>query len=317
MESRMKKAQGVKSVDDLDHRYLNSAQQRVYDSGMSELTQSALWSQATDEQQEKTLKALYNIALGNEAGKKLDEKIQAGASVGIDQTDYLLYQTALQMADDGNGSYKMEETEAALRSMTWLTDAERAYLFSLQHPKAKSNPFAAITRGGSMHPEMASTSNRPSWAYTRPRNITGQAPDVTRGEEGLNPYGVSQQGFATKARQEFEQTLGGDVYRKMWDMAMDAGMAYDVIPTLEYIAKDREAQLYKEKAPAWVPDDYYPDAPVERLTAAMYHISDLEKDPVKKKLLEKLYDILGNGVENGDLARKDSELNKLLWKLGF
>lgn len=142
MEKRMKADQGVEKVSDLETRWMTPTQQTVYDQGLNSMQRTSIWAQASDEQQQKVLSTLYNIAVENSTGQKLNEKIEGGSSVGLDQNEYLLYQLALQMADeDQNGSYKMSETETAIRMIPGLTDRERAYLFEQQHPTAKKNPW--------------------------------------------------------------------------------------------------------------------------------------------------------------------------------
>jgi hypothetical protein len=69
------------------------------------------------------------------------EKADGGADVGLETWEYILFRTALQMADD-DGSLKQEEVIDALYDMTWLTDAERDYLFGTRYKSDKNNPWA-------------------------------------------------------------------------------------------------------------------------------------------------------------------------------
>lgn len=69
------------------------------------------------------------------------EKADAGASVGIETWEYILFRVALQMADD-DGSLKQDEVIDALEEMTWLTDRERDYLFGTRYTSDKNNPWA-------------------------------------------------------------------------------------------------------------------------------------------------------------------------------
>lgn len=69
------------------------------------------------------------------------EKADAGASVGIEPWEYILFRVALQMADDV-GSLKQDEVIDALEEMTWLTDRERDYLFGTRYSSDKNNPWA-------------------------------------------------------------------------------------------------------------------------------------------------------------------------------
>lgn len=142
METRMKKSQGVNSVSDLESRWMSPNQQSTYDQRLSGLEQTTMFQAATDEQQQALLNKLYNLAVGNSDGKKLDEKIKGGASVGLDQTEYLLFQLALSMSDaDGSGKANQEEAEAAALMVPGLSPEERAYLFQSVDSKWKNNPF--------------------------------------------------------------------------------------------------------------------------------------------------------------------------------
>lgn len=69
------------------------------------------------------------------------DKADAGASVGIETWEYILFRTALQMADD-DGSLKQEEVIDALEGMSWLSDEERDYLFGTRYESDKNNPWA-------------------------------------------------------------------------------------------------------------------------------------------------------------------------------
>ena len=146
MEKRMKNKQGVLSVDDLDQRYLSPTQQKEYDDGAAELKRSGLWGDATQEQRDKAADLLYELVVGSNsaAAKSARSKIEGGASVGIDQTEYLLYKLALEMYDEnGNGSFDQKEAAAAVGAMTGLTDAERAYLWQSTNSgwSDKNNPY--------------------------------------------------------------------------------------------------------------------------------------------------------------------------------
>lgn len=133
MESRMKKAEGVKSVSDLDQRFLHPDQQPEYDSTMSEIKRSGLWSGATEKQRNKVEEKLYDLVTDSKSGEKLQEKINEGAAYGLDEAEYLLYTLALDMNDqpdeDGDlGSYTSQEKAAAITSLD-IGDSEMAFLW--------------------------------------------------------------------------------------------------------------------------------------------------------------------------------------------
>lgn len=223
VETRMKSQQGVNNVGDLDQRWMMPEQQRQYDKGLADISGNKIWLQATDEQQQKVLGQLYDIAIGNANGKKLDEKIKDGASVGIDQAEFLLYQIALQQNDaDGNGSYKQSEAEAAIRSMAGLTQEEQAYLFDMQFPKAKNNPFKQAPSRSLSPQEIVDWAviNPYGGAHGRISRPTGVgASPYTREGTGAtkNGYGFSQSGRQTEKQKQLEASVGGDFYRAFWD----------------------------------------------------------------------------------------------------
>ena len=149
MEQRMKKDQGVESVDDLSRRYLTPKQERTYDRLYGQISGSSVWSAASAEQRAAVEEDLYNLAAGTDAGLKLQEKIDTGAAYGISEADYLLYLTALEIADSENedpekrnGSIDQAEAQAAIDMLAGLSDEERAYLWqSTKNWSEKNNPY--------------------------------------------------------------------------------------------------------------------------------------------------------------------------------
>lgn len=150
METRMREAQGVESVADLTRRYLTPDQERTYNRIYSQVTSSAVWSAANAEQRESVEEDLYALASGTEAGLKLQEKIDAGASYGISDGDYLLYLAAREIADAANedpekrnGSIDQYEAEAAIDMLTGLSNEAKAYLWQSTNKgwSEKNNPY--------------------------------------------------------------------------------------------------------------------------------------------------------------------------------
>jgi len=83
---------------------------------------------------------------GSKQYEKQVEKAQGGASVGLTESDWVLYKLALYVQDQdegesGSGSYTNAEVEAAIRSLQGLNDEQRRYLWTAQGKSAKSNPF--------------------------------------------------------------------------------------------------------------------------------------------------------------------------------
>lgn len=135
MESRMKKAAGVKKVSELESRYLIPDQQKAYDSKMKPIQSSSLWKKASEEQRDALENDLYNIVTGSDAGLEMQEKIADGAPYGLDETEYLLYQLAKDMYDTPNksgeygGTPTNEEKADAILSIPGLGNSEMAYLW--------------------------------------------------------------------------------------------------------------------------------------------------------------------------------------------
>ena len=136
MEQRMKKDQGVESVEDLSSRYLTPSQEQTYDRLHGQISNSPVWRAASPEQREAVEEDLYGLAVGTDAGVKLQEKIDGGAAYGITEADYLLYLAAREIADSRNedpekrnGSVDQAEAQAAIDMLTGLSDEGRAYLW--------------------------------------------------------------------------------------------------------------------------------------------------------------------------------------------
>jgi hypothetical protein len=145
MEARLKKAQGAKTVDELEKRFLSPDQEATYNSGHKALERSGLWNKATKEQRDKVEDILYNLAAGTADGIKMRELLQDGARYGVSESEYLLYKLALSMEDkpsgNGNyGSYTNDEVEAAI-DLLGLSKKESAWLWTAQGKSDKSNPY--------------------------------------------------------------------------------------------------------------------------------------------------------------------------------
>lgn len=146
MESRMKSAQGVENVSDLEQRFLSPAQEQTYSGLQQQVSGTNIWSAATEQQRSAAEEDIYDLIVGNSAGEKLQEKIDGGAAYGIDEADYILYRLALHIVDQPTesgklGSYTGEEVEAAIEMLPGLSDTARSYLWEAQGKSEKSNPY--------------------------------------------------------------------------------------------------------------------------------------------------------------------------------
>ena len=136
METRMKKDQGVDGVTDLEQRYYSPADQIRYDNIMGSVQKSGLWSAATEKQRDHLRGDIHEYLTGDsKAAQEMVEDMNDAKNYGIDETEYLLWNLALEMydtpSDSGEyGSYNTREKADALAAMTTLSDKEKAYLWS-------------------------------------------------------------------------------------------------------------------------------------------------------------------------------------------
>ena len=140
MESRMKKAQGVTKAEDLDHRYLPPDLQDDYDATLALIQRSPLWDKADEAAQDSAESLLYGLTVGSNASapKSARSKIADGESVGLDETEYILFYLAKMIADEPT---TREDREAAINMVPGLTQKERSYLWTADGGGAKSNPY--------------------------------------------------------------------------------------------------------------------------------------------------------------------------------
>lgn len=136
METRMKKDQGVDGVTDLEQRYYSPADQIRYDGIMGSVQKSGLWSAATEKQRDNLRGDIHEYLTGDsKAAQEMVEDMNDARNYGIDETEYLLWNLALEMYDTPSdsgayGSYNTREKADAIAAMTTLSDKEKAYLWS-------------------------------------------------------------------------------------------------------------------------------------------------------------------------------------------
>lgn len=128
MESRMKKAQNVDSVYELEERWFSPSQQKETESVVNSAKKSSLWNKASQTQKAEFEAGVYEILNDKETQAKMKE-------IGMDTTDYALFNLALSVYDEPNkngnyGTYTNKETAEAILNTPNLTDKEMASLWN-------------------------------------------------------------------------------------------------------------------------------------------------------------------------------------------
>ena len=150
MEQRMKKDQGVESVEDLSSRYLTPSQEQTYDRLHGQVSKSSVWRSASQAQRKAVEEDLYDLTTGTDAGASLREKIDGGSAYGVTDADYLLYLTAREIVDSRNedpekrnGSIDQAEAQEAIDMLSGLSDEARAYLWQSTNKgwSEEKNPY--------------------------------------------------------------------------------------------------------------------------------------------------------------------------------
>ncbi len=134
MESRMVEAAGVKTATELDKRWLPPEADAGYEAIKGQVTDSEIWSRATQEQRDKALEQLYTLQWGGKQGEEIKGKVDGGRKYGL----------ALSVVDQPNesgklGSYTNAERKAAIELIPGLSKRERAYLWDFSGNK--NNPW--------------------------------------------------------------------------------------------------------------------------------------------------------------------------------
>ena len=132
MESRMMKAEGVDKAADLKKRYMAPASEKKYDKSLKQIKASDAWKNANATQRKEAEADLYSFLTST--SKDMEKTRAEVKEFDIDETEYVLYQLAIGMADqpkgeEGSGSYDLKEKAEAI-SLLNLGDREIAYFFS-------------------------------------------------------------------------------------------------------------------------------------------------------------------------------------------
>ena len=159
MENRMKKAQGVTTVSELDRRYYTPQEEKVV-APMEQALSSNDWYKSAPQEQKDYVDdkvfeyALTLVELQGEPGRQLedDEKwistALEGTIYGVEPWEFILYNAAYDMVkadkDERGKSIsgsKQKKVIDELEDMDWLTDEERAWLFETKYQSGKNNPW--------------------------------------------------------------------------------------------------------------------------------------------------------------------------------
>jgi len=133
METRMKNAAGISKVSDLDKRYMSPDDERKYDSILEEIQASEAWKSANKEQRKNAEADLFAIIAST--SDDMEKKRKEAAEYGVDETEYVLWQLAKDMADDANdnnGSMNAKEKGDAIGMLPGLGDSEIAYFYATE-----------------------------------------------------------------------------------------------------------------------------------------------------------------------------------------
>ena len=163
-------------------------------------------------------------------------------------------------------------------------------------------------------PPVAPTASPNLYKNRSPRqNVQGQADDVQRRGEGLyNGYGFSQQGTPSQKRYDFDNnTPGAHFYKDLWRMGEENGSLPDIYDGVNFIASDRQRQLYGE------PNQFggVPYGPAFRLSEGLRMKSEMEENYYKRAFQQYLSDILFSYAEND--YPLDNPVDEILWRLGY
>ena len=130
METRMKKAEGVEKASDLSKRYMTPESEKKYDSSLKRVQSSRAWKSATTSQRKEAEADLYDF-LTSDSKDMVKTRAEARA-LGIDETEYTLWQLAQEMANkDGKDGLSARERAAAVKNLDLPSDTEwDLYLFN-------------------------------------------------------------------------------------------------------------------------------------------------------------------------------------------
>lgn len=138
MESRMKEAANVESVDDLGRRYLAPDEEAVYERLMNKIGVKSTYLSLPAEEREYVDSAVYSIAIGNEDGVKMQSAINKAKGYGVSEEDYVIQHVTFNSFTsdyDNNGratTTKQSKFRAWLNKQPW-SESAKDYIWSLHY----------------------------------------------------------------------------------------------------------------------------------------------------------------------------------------
>lgn len=137
MEERMMKAEGVSKAEELSKRYLAPDDEKKYDRSINRAKSSKVWASATEEQRKEAEADLYSFVTST--SQDMAEKREEARQIGIDETEYTLWQLAKEIAnDDGKSALNKRERSAAVKLLDMDSDDEwKLYQFNYDNASAQ------------------------------------------------------------------------------------------------------------------------------------------------------------------------------------
>lgn len=138
MESRMKEAANVESVDDLSRRYLAPDEEAVYERLMNKIGVKSTYLSLPAEEREYVDSAVYSIAIGNEDGVKMQSAINKAKGYGVSEEDYVIQHVTFNSFTsdyDNNGratTTKQSKFRAWLNKQPW-SESAKDHIWSLHY----------------------------------------------------------------------------------------------------------------------------------------------------------------------------------------
>ena len=128
METRMKNAEGVNKVSDLTKRFMTPDIEDKYDSSLSKVKASRVWESASAEQRKNAEDDLYSFLTAT--SESMEKAREEAREMGIDETEYTLWQLAKEMVNDEKTAISTKERAAAMQLLDLPSDTEwNLYLF--------------------------------------------------------------------------------------------------------------------------------------------------------------------------------------------